>query len=356
MKFNKKHLILIIFLPIQIFFVQFLSKKPEFVENYYSNGIYPFLSTFLRTLLGWIPFSVGDFLGLILITLLLKSIFFLIKNRFKNALSKVTKFIAILSIAYCCFYSFWGLNYFREPLAKNLNLSQSEYTTEQLIRTTKSVITKLNQLQIEITLNDTVKVDTPYKPKEIYKLAINGYENLSKTYPQLTYKKRSIKSSLVSLFQSYNGTSGYINPWTNEAQVNNMVPLTSMPATTCHEMAHQIGWAAENDANFIGFLSATANDDMHFKYSGYRMAFSYLIRDVRKRDKKLASELWETVNKGIIKDFNESYKHWQQFKNPIEPYMKKGYNSYLKANNQTDGVQSYNYVVDLLIAYYNKNS
>ena len=40
----------------------------------------------------------------------------------------------------------------------------------------------------------------------------------------------------------------------------------------------------------------------------------------------------------------------------IEPYFKKGYNSYLKANNQTKGIKSYSYVVDLLIAYYKQDN
>ena len=43
------------------------------------------------------------------------------------------------------------------------------------------------------------------------------------------------------------------------------------------------------------------------------------------------------------------------FWNQLEPYLKKGYNSYLKANNQSKGIKSYSYVVDLLIAYFDKN-
>ncbi|MDG1040547.1 MAG: DUF3810 family protein, partial [Polaribacter sp.] len=39
---------------------------------------------------------------------------------------------------------------------------------------------------------------------------------------------------------------------------------------------------------------------------------------------------------------------------PIEPLIKKGYNSYLKANNQANGIASYNYVVDLIISYENQ--
>lgn len=257
----------------------------------------------------------------------------------------------MLSTLYFCFYSFWGLNYFREPLSKNLGIEQAQYATTQLLKTTEKIITKLNDCQFSITKNDTIKVETPYTTSEIYKKALIGYTILAQTYPQFSYNTPSVKNSLVSLMHMYTGTSGYLNPITGEAQVNSRIPKTGFPATACHEMAHQIGWSAENDANFVGFLAATANTDIYFKYAGYRMAFYYLMGDIRKRDTALAKKLWKTVHKGISKDFKASYALWKQYENPIEPYLKKGYNSYLKANNQTKGIQSYSYVVDLLIAY-----
>ena len=195
-------------------------------------------------------------------------------------------------------------------------------------------------------------IKVPYSHQEIYSLAKNGYNELAKEMPQFTYKYGVAKSSLMSLLQSYNGTSGYLNPLTGEAQVNDRIPKTSYPTTTCHEMAHQIGFAAENEANFVGFLAANYNKDIYFKYASYRMAFGYCISEIRKRDKDLSQELWKTVNKGVIKDFNASYNFWQQYKNPFEPLVKKGYNAYLKANKQDKGVSSYNYVVDLLISYF----
>lgn len=354
MKLNKKYLIVSILLPFQVLIVHFLSQNSLFIEQYYSNGFYPVISKIFRVLLGWLPFSVGDALILFALVIFLKGFYILIKNKFKNGINQVLKLTSILSIIYFCFYTFWGLNYFREPLAKNLSLQQSKYTTEQLITTTQKIIEHLNNYQLKITNNDTVKVEVPYTIKEIYKKSINGYKNLANRYPQLSYSYPSIKSSLVSLFHSYNGTSGYINPITGEAQINSMIPKTGMPATTCHEMAHQIGWSAENDANFVGFLAALSNNDSYFKYSGYRMAFHYLMREVKKRDKEQYSEFWKTVNKGIVKDFNASYLHWKQYDNPIEPYLKKGYNSYLKANKQQKGIDSYSYVVDLLIVYFEK--
>ena len=42
--------------------IELASKNPEFIETYYSNGIYLYLSKFLRIVLGWLPFSAGDLL------------------------------------------------------------------------------------------------------------------------------------------------------------------------------------------------------------------------------------------------------------------------------------------------------
>ncbi len=366
----KKKLFLASTLPFQVMFVQFLSQNPAWIEVFYSNGFYIYIANFLRIILGWIPFSVGDILGLFFIFLLIKGVYHFIKKLFQKKIKQnfsdnlkeyfkiislqFLNLITIVSVLYFCFYAFWGLNYFREPLAKNLNLQQATYTTNQLVETTQKIVYQLNKTHFEITKNDTLKVQVPYNTTEIYDLATNGYQNLAKKYPQLAYKNPSIKSSLVSLLQSYNGTAGYLNPITGEAQINNQIPKTSFPATTCHEMAHQIGWAAENDANFVGFLASVANNDLYFKYSGYRMAYIYCINEIYKRDKKLSEKIKNTVHKGIYKDFHVSFLHWNQFKNPIEPYLKKGYNSYLKANKQEKGINSYSYVVDLLIAYFNK--
>ena len=356
MKWNKTHIFLTILLPAQMLLMELIAKNPAFIEHYYSNGIYPIISSFFRILLGWIPFSIGDLLLVFGLFIFIRFLFRLIKARFKNFIPKIVHFTAVFSIIYFCFYLFWGLNYYREPLAKNLNYQKQKYTTGQLKKVTEHIIKNLNHYQLEITKNDTLKVENPYSEEVMYTIALSGYDHLSEDFPQLKYQYPSIKSSLMSLLQTYNGTGGYLNPLTGEAHVNSKIPKTSYPTTTCHEMAHQIGFAAENEANFIGFLAANYNGNIYFKYASYRMAFGYCISELRKRDKNLSKELWKTVNMGISKDFNASYLFWQGYKNPFEPFVKKGYNAYLKANNQEKGLQSYNYVVDLFISYFEISS
>ena len=352
MKWNKKHIILTLFLPFQMVLMRFAARSPEFIERYYSNGIYPIISGFFRIILGWIPFSVGDFLLAFTLFAFFRFTYRLIKGKFKNLFPKIFQLTSILSITYFCFYLFWGLNYYRLPLAKNLNYEHQKYSTKQLQNVTEHIIKKLNEYQFKITKNDSLIVENPYSHKEIYTMAVSGYENLSKIYPQLNYQYPSVKSSLMSVIQSYNGTSGYLNPLTGEAQVNDKIPKSSSPTTTCHEMAHQIGYAAENEANFVGFLAANYNENLYFKYASYRMAFGYCFSEIKKRDNELSKKLLITVNTGIIKDFRNSNIFWKSYKNPFEPIVKKGYNAYLKANKQDKGVASYNYVVDLLISYF----
>jgi hypothetical protein len=352
MKWNKKHLFLATLLPLQFLLVQLVSKYPAIIENYYSTGFYPIISSFFRILFGWIPFSFGDVLLFVFLFFLFRFLFLLLKTRFKFFFHKIIHFIAIISIIYGCFYLFWGLNYYRKPLAENLGFEQKKYTTNQLFNTTKYIIENLNTLQRNITKNDSLKVMNPYNQKEMYVIAFESYQQLSKKYPQFSYQFPSVKSSLMSLLQTYNGTAGYFNPLTGEAQINDRIPTTSYPTTTCHEMAHQLGFAAENEANFIGFLAAKYSDDSYFKYASFRMAFGYCISELRKRDSEKFVLLMKSVNPGILKDFKDSFDFWEYYQNPFEPFIKKGYDAYLKANNQQKGVDSYNYVVDLLISYF----
>ena len=58
------------------------------------------------------------------------------------------------------------------------------------------------------------------------------------------------------------------------------------------------------------------------------------------------------VNKGILKNYEEVRLFWEAHQNPTEPLFKLFYGSYLKANKQSKGMESYSYVVALLTNYF----
>ena len=92
------------------------------------------------------------------------------------------------------------------------------------------------------------------------------------------------------------GFSGYLNPITNEAQVDGLIPEFKFPTTASHEAAHQIGYAAENEANFIGFLAASHHPDTYFRYSGYAFGLRHCLAELYRREPEMYSDLISTLN------------------------------------------------------------
>ncbi|MBG7631571.1 MAG: DUF3810 domain-containing protein, partial [Bacteroidetes bacterium] len=229
---------------------------------------------------GWIPFSVGDLIYIILGCMIIKTLIISIKKRKVN----LKRMLAQFSIFYFAFYLLWGLNYLREPIHKTFKIHELAYTTEELEGFTNKLISNINKVHLKIVTNDSLKVVIPYSKNEIYGKVKNGFDNFSITQNSVQYRFQSSKNSLISYPLSYMGFTGYLNPFTGEAQVNSLSPLVSYPVTSSHEVAHQLGFAAENEANFIGFLSAINNDDLYFQYSGYYLALRYALNDLYRHD------------------------------------------------------------------------
>jgi hypothetical protein len=72
---RRTRLILTFLLPVQIIFLQILKNFPEFVETYYSQGLYMVLSKMSRYLFGWIPFSIGDVFYLLIAILAIRWVY-----------------------------------------------------------------------------------------------------------------------------------------------------------------------------------------------------------------------------------------------------------------------------------------
>lgn len=309
----------------------------------------------MRYAFGWVPFSVGDILYTLATVYTLRWLFVNRKRIIKDTKAWILDVLSAVSIGYFTFHLLWAFNYYRLPLHKALNIER-DYTTEALVATTERLISTVNTVHIAITNNDTIKVDMPYSKTELLQKVPKGYDKLSKKFPHLAYQPKSVKRSIYSLPLTYMGFSGYLNPFTNEAQIDGLIPTFKYPTTASHEVAHQLGYAAENEANFIGSMAAMHHDDIYFKYSGYAFALRHCLHEIYRRDPKQYETLVAKVNKGILKNYQEVRDFWDSYQNPTEPLFKSTYDTFLKANNQIDGMESYSYVVALLVNYFENNT
>jgi hypothetical protein len=347
----KKKFILPLLLVLQIITINILSFFPQFIEDYYSNGLYPYISKTSRILFGWTGISLGDIIYGIVIIFIIRWLWKSRRTWRKQYGTNLLTIAGFISVFYFLLQFLWGLNYIRVPLNEKLGI-EKKYTPDELLAFTKQLIAKTNAVHLSITNNDSLKVISPYSVEEIYMHSAKGYASLQKTYPEFEYERESIKSSLISVPLSYMGFGGYLNPFTNEAQVNEKLPLYNLPTTTCHEMSHQIGYASESEANFIGYMASIYNPDPYFKYSGYTFALKYCLRNIAKIDEKKADSLLPLINPGIRRNFEESEEFNEKYSSFIEVIFEVFYDNFLKLNKQEDGLETYSKFVGLLVNYY----
>jgi len=347
----KRNYLLPAFLVLQIVYLKLIAFFPEVVEQYYSNGLYVYISHFLRIVMGGIPFSVGDLLYGIAILFLLYKLWKTRnswKQHWKTNLLQITSWISVL---YFVFHFLWGLNYYREPLFEKMQIER-DYSDADLENFTQRLIVKTNEIHFEITHNKCLKVINPKTIDAIFISSSNGYHNLQKEHPFI-YSHPSKKQSLFSLPLTYMGFAGYLNPFTNEAQVNYKLPRFSLPNVVCHEMAHQIGYASESECNFIGFLAGIKNKDLYFQYSAYSNALRYCLMNIAMKDEAKFISFKSKIHPGIIENYKENDAFWKQYDTIIDKGFHAFYDQFLKMNQQKDGMESYSKFVNLLVNYYN---
>ena len=336
-----------------LFVILFVAaNNPYWVETLYSMQSYRFISIMQRLLTTWLPFSVGDILYTAWSILIIRWLYLNFSKIWKQPRQFFKQLLLGVLSFYTLFLCLWGLNYYRTPLHEKLELD-AQYTTQELIHITQALANKANTLQLKLVEHDTLEVLSPYNNQEIFALTANRFpENNFKIHNLNT---PSLKPSMWNIALSYMGYGGYYNPFTGEAQVNNLITTYNFPVIALHEQAHQLGYAAENEANFLATWAALAHPNTYIQYSGALFALRYCLYELSIRDTQEAQCIKDSINTGILKNYASSSAFWMQFETPLEDLTHGFWNLFLKANNQPQGISSYNYMVGLVVSYYKKH-
>ena len=342
---KKTKWILVILLPLQWLFINLIKDDPNWIEFNYSLNIYPFFFNLQAFFLKYLPFSFGDLAYAMALVYVIWSLGIFFKRQIKiyHLLLNLLASTSLLSIL---FHLHWGLNYYRLPLHEKLNY-KNEYTQEELEKTLGLMIQSTNELHASLSNEDSVAVQIPYSKEKIILLIEEHFDFDLYNFKTQPY----LKNSLWSIPLSYMGFAGYLNPLTLESQINSKIPKLSYITTATHEMAHQLGIASESEANFVAFYTSSKHPDPFIQYAAYSFAIRYCYAELYKADSEKAKNKLSKLNTGVLKNYQKQSSFWSKFQNPFEPYFKKGYDTYLKANGQTKGIQSYNAMVSMLIAH-----
>lgn len=344
----------VILILLNLFLVIMGQYHLEWVEQKISRGIYPFIADRLSTLNEPFSIAMGEIVIVVLASLMLILIFLMLIYIFKKRYSRAVVFglTLVLLITWNLFYFqlCFGINNYRETMEILFDLGDTKITEENLTATYTYLVAKTNEAKIE-AMNSSAELSL----ENILLTAYKGYENLGKNYPFISTSKVRVKPLLISPLFSSSGYTGIYLYFVGEPTINSMPPLFSLGYVACHEIAHQKGFSSENDANFIGFLACLNHENPWFKYSGYEAAMTYVGNSLYNTNKETYMELSKARSKAVVDDLIMEQKFWsshiveknQEIHNTIN-------DSFLKANNQPEGIVSYSRVTELLVKAYLK--
>jgi hypothetical protein len=312
----------------------------------------------LSFIFGPMPFSAAEMLLYLLVAGTVVYIFMtlvqMIRRRLPPALALVrfSRMAFIAGVLVFIFNTLWGFNYYSLSLADEIGLEVGKYSINALRLTTESFVEELNRIAGEMP-RDADGVSDFGSFGKLAKMAVEGWEGLARSDPAFSGAHPSKpKPVLASKLMSYAGITGIYIPFTGEANVNADIPDSSLPFTMSHELAHAVGVAPENEANYAAFLACRINPNIEFRYSGYLNAFIYCYNALAKEDPDLAFALRSRLDRRIEADLRERWEYWKRYEGRMRETATRVNNAYLMAMSQKDGVKSYGMVVDLLIADY----
>jgi len=291
----------------------------------------------------WVPFSVGDiFYSIVIFLFLWWLIRLFYKSKRKKSLKNIFILINILSLGY---FLFWGGLYSQKPMLTRAEIEtpipQEDLKTLAKIYLNKCIVTreKIPEKLFTIDSIENIEKEIIYRQKPVAEHFKKGQH--------LQWKW---KPSIFSGILSYTGISGYYNPFTAEAQYNSQLPDTVIPFTLAHESAHQIGFAREEEANFIAFLTAQNSHQPELIYSSDWTVLRMLLSRLKWEEEDFVQEILLSFSDKMKEDYHQEQQFYEQHAGKVANFFYMTNDLFLKSNQQ-DGAINYQYFLKLLWKY-----
>ena len=345
-------------LPMGLVAAQVAARYPESIESRFSSSLYPQVSGALSRLSALLPISWAEWvvaailLGLVAKVLTAFVFLSLRRRRLRDVAARwLIDGLSLVGLVYWVFLIVWGFNYYRLPLSQLAGLTPSPASQQELIAVCERLIGKANELRASCREDEGGVADFAYSQPERLRSALEqatvGFTVAGQVYPFLRGDFSAPKAVAASEVLSYLGISGIYFPFTAEANINTTLPQPFLPFTMCHELAHQGGFAREDEANYIAYLTCRLHPDETFRYSGYLQASVYLWLAVEGEE---AERLRGLFSPGVQRDL-AAHREWRRrYATFLSAASSRINDAYLKANGQADGVRSYGRMIDLILS------
>jgi len=325
------------------------------------DAIYPYITRTLQDMLatwsGTVDFCLWQVIVMLLVVLALATIVLMVVLRW-NPIQWLGWILAVCAGLFMVHTAIYGLNQYAGPLADDIRLDVSEYSTTELADAAEYYRDKANTLAA--SMERDASGDLVYSSfEELAGQAGEGFDHLvyNRFYSIFAGNTLPVKKLGWADMYTSMGITGVTMGVTGEAAVNPQIPSVGLPFTMCHEMAHRMCIAVERDANFAGFLAARYNSSKEFQYSAYFMAYRYCYNALAKLNTSSANALAKDISAGVNDYLRHDLKTYNDFfttnrNQTATQVADKANDTYIKVSGDDRGVQSYGDVCDLLVNWY----
>lgn len=344
-------------IPLAFLIKWLMSLSPAWTEKYYSQGIYKIIMQPVSLLTGLIPLSLSEITIILLVLYLpIRLTILIVKGVKTHQWSLLIHFLAnIVMVGSLWFFiqtMVWTINYERLSFADNAGIEIRESSVDELADLCRSLIQNTNELREEVMEDEKGVMVLKGGFKSLAERSRMAYEEAQKRYPFLSGKYGPPKPVLLSRWMSHTNIIGIYSCLTGEANIDVDIPDMEIASTALHEMAHQRGFAREDEANYISYIACMAHPDTDIRYSGSVLALQYSMNALYAADPDQYMELTDLYSEAYLRDLKDEQAYWKQFQGITKMVADKVNDTYLKMNGESDGVKSYGRMVDLLLTEY----
>lgn len=345
------------------------------ISEFYTDKLFYYISWPIKKVIAYFPFSVAEialyasiaailfwFINMLVGTVRAGRRCYIRKKQnvpiegfslLRPLVQLVLRLSSFICVIVSAFVLFGGINYTSLTFSEKAGYELEEADVDQLSQLCRllSVRAAAARLTLALEADGTINENyADYNPFRLIDDALDAYQNLPEEYAYLKRDYPRAKLAVSSPVMSnihITGIYPYIIP---EAVVNAQTPIMSLPHTICHEMAHQRGFAREDEANYIAYLACIHSDNPLFVYSGYYTAFTYAMDQLYLYDQKSWQEISSATASGIWLDNLEESNFWQQYQTVSSEFTGSVNDTYLTVMDVDDGVHSYGRMIDLILA------
>ena len=346
---------------------RFLISYPAIGEAY-ARGPFKFLSYLPSRLSSLVPISITEVLCL---TAALASPFLIAwfilrivrsirqKKGRKFFFGKARILTWGLFAMYAFFMLFHGINYTRRPLEESLGFGQRTYTVEELGEVYIWVILQINEARTKSFEDENGVIAYPGGMNVFWDEAQRHYRDAASIFPSLQGNVGRPKPVAASRYWSYTNIVGLYDPFLCECNVNKATTFTEIASSAFHEMSHLNGYAVENNANLASMLIRMNCDKPEIRYSGFSDALPLIEEDFVKAFNGNSDVIRQVLEQvplcdGFYRDWAARVEFWDSINPPpiVETVSNNVNDSFLKVNQQKEGVQSYHVQPSVVADYY----